>query len=410
MTAEVFHLSSCRLHPLPVKRMFSRLTVLSLEQATTLPYLTLHLAQEGMRVIRVENPPRGDPNRWIGANVLGEEGMNAYFLPNNAGKEAITLNLACDEGRKILRTLIEKLSVDIFATNQRPKDYAKLGIDYEMLRAIKSDLIWVGITGFGPDSNEAAYDPVMQARAGFMDLTGERDGLPLVFGLPMVDLGAGEHAYGQVMRALYLRERTGEGSRVDISMLQSAVSWMVSPVMLTRSFGQSVERRGNTHQFFAPVSVYPTRDGFVYVAVGNDKQWEAIVATKEFTSLARGEYARNAGRIAAVKTLERELREIIRTKSTKDWVKFFGALGVPVSRVNPIHDVVQDDLVRGKIITAHDPRTGTTVHLPPPVIETEYLRHQNRSMKFPPRLGEDNERILGALGHDVAELKERGVI
>ncbi|MDE3088827.1 MAG: CoA transferase, partial [Chloroflexota bacterium] len=105
---------------------FANLTVLSIEQATTLPYLTLHLAQEGMRVIRVENPPRGDPNRWVGANVLGEEGMNAYFLPNNAGKEAITLNLACDEGRHILRALIEKLPVEIFATNQRPKDYAKL--------------------------------------------------------------------------------------------------------------------------------------------------------------------------------------------------------------------------------------------------------------------------------------------
>lgn len=389
---------------------FSHLTILSIEQATTLPYLTLHLAQEGMRVIRVENPPRGDPNRWVGANVLGEEGMNAYFLPNNAGKEAITLNLACDEGKQILHALIEKVPIDIFATNQRPKDYAKLGIDYEMLREYKPNLIWIGITGFGPDSNEAAYDPVMQARAGFMDLTGERDGTPLVFGLPMVDLGAGEHAYGQVMRALYLRERTGEGSRVDLSMFQSAISWMVSPVMLTKSFGQSVGRRGNTHQFFAPVSVYPTRDGFVYVAVGNDKQWEAIVATKEFASLARGEYARNTGRIAAVKTLNDAISDITPSKTTQEWIEFFGALGVPVSRVNPIRDVIEDEFVRGKMVTARDARTGTTVHLPPPVVETEFLRQQNRSMKFPPRLGEHNEEIYGTLGYNVRRLKEHGVI
>ena len=389
---------------------FSHLTVLSIEQATTLPYLTLHLAQEGMRVIRVENPPRGDPNRWVGANVLSEEGMNAYFLPNNAGKEAITLNLACDEGKKILHALIVKVPIDILATNQRPKDYAKLGIDYEILRAIKPDLIWIGITGFGPDSNEAAYDPVMQARTGFMDLTGERDGTPLVFGLPMVDLGAGEHAYGQVMRALYLRERTGEGSRVDLSMFQSAISWMVSPVMLTKSFGQSVERRGNTHQFFAPVSVYPTRDGYVYFAVGNDRQWEAIVATKEFASLARGEYAHNTGRITAVKELNDVISEITPSKTTQDWIEFFGALGVPVSRVNPIRDVIEDELVRGKMIAARDARTGTTVHLPPPVVETEFLRQQNRTMKFPPRLGEHNEEIYGALGYDVRRLKEHGVI
>ncbi|MDE3091281.1 MAG: CoA transferase, partial [Chloroflexota bacterium] len=282
--------------------------------------------------------------------------------------------------------------------------------DYETLRAVKPDLIWVGITGFGPDSNEAAYDPVMQARAGFMDLTGERNGTPLVFGLPMVDLGAGEHAYGQVMRALYLRERTGAGSRVDISMFQSAVSWMVSPVMLTQSFGQPVERRGNTHQFFAPVSVYPTRDRFVYVAVGNDKQWEVIVATREFAALAREEYKRNAGRIAAVKTLNDAIGAITPSKTTQEWIEFFGALGVPASRVNSIHDVIQDDLVRGKMVTAHDARTDTTVHLPAPVVETEFLRERNRTMKFPPRLGEDNEKVFGALGYDIAELKEKGVI
>ncbi|MBI5035263.1 MAG: CoA transferase [Chloroflexi bacterium] len=389
---------------------FSNLTVLSIEQATTLPFLTLHLAQEGMRVIRVENPPRGDPNRWVGANVLGEEGMNAYFLPNNAGKQAITLNLACDEGKKILHTLITKLPVDIFATNQRPKDYAKLGMDYETLSALKPDLIWIGITGFGPDSNEAAYDPILQARTGFMDLTGERDGTPLVFGLPMVDLGAGEHAYGQVMRALYLRERTGKGSRVDISMFQSAVSWMVSPVMLTKSFGQAVERRGNTHQFFAPVSVYPTRDGFLYVAVGNDKQWEAMVATPEFSSLVSEEYKRNAGRIAAVQALNNAIAQITPTKSTEDWIEFFKTLGVPASSVNSIRDVVEDNLVLKNMLTAHDSKTGTTIHLPAPAVVSQFVKESSYQIKFPPRLGEHNEKLFGAMGYDIADLSARGVI
>jgi crotonobetainyl-CoA:carnitine CoA-transferase CaiB-like acyl-CoA transferase len=389
---------------------FSHLIVLSIEQATTVPYLTLHLAQDGMRVIRLEHPPRGDPNRWVGVNVLGEEGMNAYFLPNNLGKEAITLNLACEEGKGILYQLIEKLPVDIFATNQRPKDYSKLGIDYETLHAVKPDLIWVGVTGFGPESNEAAYDPILQARAGFMDLTGEPDGPPMVFGLPMVDLGAGEHAYGQVMRALYLRERSGQGSRIDISMYQSAVSWMVTPVMLTRSFGQTVGRRGNMHQFFAPVAVYPTRDGFIYFAVGNDKQWEAIVSTPEFACLAREDYRRNTGRIAAVKALNREIERITLHKTTQEWVEFFNALGVPASCVRSSREVIEDEQRRRKLITAHDEWTGTTIHLPVPVVMTEYLGESNYSMRFPPRLGQDNERIIGALGYDVAGLKARGVI
>lgn len=389
---------------------FSQLTVLSLEQATTLPFLTLHLAQEGMRVIRVENPPRGDPNRWVGANVLDEEGMNAYFLPNNLGKEAITLNLGCEQGRQVLHTLVKKLPVDIFATNQRPKDYAKLGIDYETLSAIRPGLIWLGITGFGPDSNEAAYDPILQARAGWMDLTGEADGTPLVFGLPMVDLGAGEHAYGQVMRALYLRERTGRGSRIDLSMFQSAVSWMVSPILLTKSFGQSVERRGNTHQFFAPVSVYPTRDGFVYVAVGNDKQWEAIAVTPEFASLARDEFKRNAGRIAAVKDLNLGIAGITAAKTTAEWLQFFGRLGVPASRVNDVRDVIADELVRHNMVVAQDARTGTRVHVPAPAVLPDHLRSTGLELAFPPRLGEHNLRVYGALGLDVHALARERVI
>jgi crotonobetainyl-CoA:carnitine CoA-transferase CaiB-like acyl-CoA transferase len=202
--------------------------------------------------------------------------MNAYFLPNNLGKESITLNLLDQEGQALLHRLIQETPIDIFATNQRPDSYKKLGIDYETLSVVKPDLIWVGITGFGPTNNEAAYDPILQARAGFMELTGDPDGDPMVFGLPMVDLGAGEHAYGLVMKSLYQRAVTGDGVRLDISMFQSAVSWMVSPVMLSHSFDVRVTRHGNTHQFFAPVSVYPTSDGYVYLAVGNDRQWEAL--------------------------------------------------------------------------------------------------------------------------------------
>ena len=151
---------------------FKELTVLSLEQATVVPYLTFRLAQDGMNIIRLEHPVYGDPNRLIGDNVLNEERMNTYFLCINAGKRGLTLNLAETEGQKIFRLLIQKLEVDIFITNQLPRNYAKLGIDYENLKSFKEDIIWLGVTGFGPDSNEGAYDPILQARSGLMDLTG----------------------------------------------------------------------------------------------------------------------------------------------------------------------------------------------------------------------------------------------
>src|SRR5439155_2989625 len=157
--------------PPAMTRALEGLTVLALEQATTLPFLTYRLACDGARVIRVENPQRPDPNRFVGRDVLGEPDMRAYFLPNNAGKEAITLNLAAPEGRALLRELVTRLPVDVVATNQRPRSYVALGIDEPTLRAARRDLIWLGISGFGPDHDEPAYDPVLQARAGFMALT-----------------------------------------------------------------------------------------------------------------------------------------------------------------------------------------------------------------------------------------------
>ena len=393
--------------------LFAGITVLSLEQATVLPYLTYRLAVEGMKVIRVEHPERPDPNRFVGRDVLGEKGMNTYYFPNNLGKKAITLNLREEEGQALLSELILKLDVDIFATNQLPRNYAKLGIDYERLKGVKEDIIWVGVTGFGPESNEAAYDPILQARAGFMELTGEAGGEPMVFGLPMADLGASEHAYGQVMKALYERAVTGAGSRIDISMFQSAVSWMVNPVLLSKSFGDEITRRGNTHEFFAPVSVYETKDGYVYIAIGNDRQWQMITEQVGFEGLDKEEYKTNAGRIADVHRLNEAIIQVTKTRTTAEMVELFNSIGVPISTVGTIEEVVEDPHLKGKLISSKDPRTGTEVFLPPPPVITPYLESAGMRMSFPPRWGGQNAEIYGALGYDtdrLADLKARGVV
>ena len=389
-------------------RLLEGVTVLSLEQATTLPFLTYRLACDGARVIRVENAERPDPNRFVGRDVLGEPAMRSYFLPNNCGKEAITLNLGAPEGQRLLPELIAKLRVDVFACNQRPQSYGRLGIEYERLRAVKPDLIWLGITGFGPEHDEAAYDPVLQARAGFMELTGAPDGPPTVFGLPMVDLGAAEHGYGEVMKALYRRATTGAGTRIDVSMLRSAVSWMVAPILLSAGLGERVTRKGNGHQFFAPVGAYPTRDGYVYVAVGNDQQWAALTALPAFAALAGPDYATNDARIADGERLDRALAEGFAGLATGEALAVLRRAGVPVSAVSTLADVVADPLVAPQLVQVRDPRTGLSVVLPaPPAGDLPALA-------FPPRLGEHNEKIYGeALGYGpaaLADLKRRQVI
>ncbi len=394
--------------------LFNDLTVVSLEQATVLPYLTYRLAQDGMNVIRLEHPVYGDPNRFIGENVLNEKRMNSYYLCINAGKKALTLNLAEDEGQKIFHSLIKALDVDIFATNQLPKNYQKLGIDYDSLKSLKPDIIWLGVTGFGPDSNEAAYDPILQARSGLMELTGEAEGDPQVVGIPLPDMGTSEHAYGLVMKALYQRQVTAKGSCLNMAMFESSVSWLTVPITLSGSFGKSISRRGNTHEFFAPVSVYQTQNGFIYLAVGNDRQWKTMVSQEFFKSLDNPAYERNEGRIKDVKNLNQAINALTRRHTSDDLIELFTAITVPISKIKPVDEVIKDPLVERRLLHARDPATGTRITLAPPPNMTSFLEQSDRRLSFPPRFGEQNSEIYGKkLGYsedDLARLKENGVI
>lgn len=394
--------------------LFNDLTVLSLEQATVLPYLTYRLAQDGIQVIRLEHPIYGDPNRLVGDNVLGEERMNAYFLCINAGKKDLTLNLADQEGQKIFHSLIKELNVDIFTTNQLPRNYKKLGIDYESLKGLKPDIIWLGVTGFGPDSNEAAYDPILQARSGLMELTGEADAEPQVLGIPLPDMGSSEHAYGLLMKALYRREATKEGSCINLAMFESALSWLTVPITLASSFGKRITRRGNTHEFFCPVSVYKTSNGFVYLAVGNDRQWKSLVSHEMFKHLDKPVYEKNQGRIRDVENLNETINEVTRKYTSEELIELFNSLTIPISKINTIPDVVADPFVERRLLFSKDPVTGTKITLAPSPNLTPFLESSDHHLSFPPRFGEHNRDIYGLrLGYsdeDLGRLKEKGVI
>ena len=388
-------------------QLFKNITVLSLEQATVLPYLTLRLVEDGANVIRMEHPVYGDPNRRVGDDVLKEDRMFSYYLSINAGKKALTLDIGTPEGKQILKDLILKLKVDVFSTNQLPRNYAKLGIEYEMLKKIKEDIIWLGMTGFGPQNNEAAYDPVLQARGGLMELTGEKGGTPQVMGIPLPDMGASEHGYGLLMKALFKRAVTGEGSRIDLSMFESTVSWLTQAITHTVSFNKQVSRRGNTHEFFAPVSVYETKDGFAYIALGNDKQWETMTKIPGFESLHKKEYERNAGRIADVDRLNNVINGVTKKFSTDELIGIFNKATIAISKVNTIGEVVQDPLVKPNLIRSRDPKTGTEITIAPPPFNTPYIKSINRALRFPPRFGEHNEEIFGGiLGYSSTQLKE----
>jgi formyl-CoA transferase len=283
-----------------------------------------------------------------------------------------------------------------------------------MIKAVKPDIIWMGVTGFGPDSNEGAYDPILQARSGLMELTGEVHGDPQVLGIPLPDMGTSEHAYGLLMKALFKREKEGKGIRLDVSMFESSVSWLTVPITLTGSFGKKITRRGNTHEFFCPVSVYQTRNGYIYLAVGNDKQWKALVSQEGFQALDKPEYEKNAGRIKEVQKLNAAINEITRTQSSAELIERFNAITVPVSEIKTISDVINDPLVKERLLQSKDPVSGQMLTLAPPPYMTPYLEQSGSMLAFPPRFGEHNEEIyerkLGYSADILSEFKEKGVI
>jgi itaconate CoA-transferase len=187
-----------------------RRTILSLEQALSMPSATLRFAQLGWRVIRIEATKAdgglpGDPNRYIGSRVADDD-RRSYFIAPNVGKEAIALNLKHPRGQEILRRLITVLEVDVFCCNTLPSRYKALGIDYATLCAVKPDLIWAGISAMGPEYPDVpGYDPVIQAMCGYMEVTGDPAGSPTQMGVPVIDLKAGDEVYANVMLALLER-------------------------------------------------------------------------------------------------------------------------------------------------------------------------------------------------------------
>ncbi|MFO1288494.1 MAG: CoA transferase [Rubrivivax sp.] len=309
-------------------------TVLSLEQALSLPYATLRFAQLGWRVIRIESTPHGeglpgDPNRYIGSRLpelaeggsgsnggQGSDGSNdrrSYFVAPNVGKEAIALNLKDERGQAVLKRLIEALDVDVFCCNTVPARYASLGIAPEVLRAVKPGLVWAGISALGPAEPEApGYDPVLQAMSGFMEVTGMRDGPPTLTGIPVIDLKAGDEVYANVLLALLERAEGGSGRTIHVSMLQAAASWLITVLPLL-DFGcrpDEITRAGNEHRKFIPTNVYPARDGFVYLAIGSDVQWRRLTALPRFASVANEVRKTNEGRHAEREAIHRDMAAV----------------------------------------------------------------------------------------------------
>ncbi len=397
-----------------------RPVVISLEQALSLPYGTLRFVHLGWRVIRVESTPRpgqrskGDPNRYIGRPVAGED-RHSYYVAPNVGKEAVALNLKEPEGRSALHRLITELDADVFCTNTMPSRHESLGVDYATLSSLKPELIWASISALGTAYPDVpGYDPVVQAQCGFMDLTGERDGPPTQCGPPISDLKAGDEVFAQVLLALLERERTGRGKMIDISLAQVAASWLhtFTPLLDMGSDPSEIRRNGNRHRQFIPVNAYPTSDGYVYVAIGSDHQWRRLVTEPEFASLAQDRFATNESRRAHQDELHSLIAALTSRLTRAQVTETLERAAVPHSAITPIEEVPELPFVRDKATRTVTP-DGHVVRLPPPAVDLPTLDAVDRELPFAPAYGEQTETVLLEAGfgpEEVADLRDRGVV
>lgn len=391
----------------------NRPVVLSHEAALALPYATARLVQEGWRVIRIESPagrPGGDPNRRVGAPVAGPDRC-AYFIGPNAGKESVALDLSVPAGRDVLDRLITELAADVFASNARPRTHERLGIACDRLQSLRPELIWAGLSAAGPDQPDAAgYDPAVQAESGVMAVNGHPDGPPTLCGLPVADLRAGDEMVLQVALAMAARAQGGPGRRIDVALSRALVPWLVNVVpLLDLAVDPAVlERRGNSHPFFVPVGVFAARGGHVLLAVGADRQWDALVGVAGFTKLGRPGRETNAGRVAQRDAIDAELQALIGDQEAEAVVATWRAAGLVAAPVRTVAQAADALEAAGWLGTTRHP-TGARVRLAgpgagPPATEP---------LPFAPSLGADTDRVLESAGFTTQEraaLHAQGVI
>jgi len=396
-------------------KLLQDITVLDLTNVLSGPFATLHLALLGAEVIKVENPTDGDLARKLGCvPEYNRMLMGTSFLAQNANKKSLTLNLKAPAGKDIFKKLAG--TADVIVENFRPDVMGRLGLGYDVLRALNPRLVYCGISGFGqtgPDALKPAYDQIIQGLSGEMAINGDDRLSPLRAGFPVCDTVGGLNAAFAIMAALYWRERTGEGQAIDVALLDSIMplmGWVVANLMIG---GQQPVLMGNDNFTAAPSGVFATKDGFINIAANKQEQWEAVADVLGVPGLKtdprfQERDARKKNRKALTPLLEAKLRE----QETAYWVEVLNRHDVPSGAILTLHQaMVQEQVVHRK--------TFTTVHaegvgdIPLFNLTAKFEKTPGVVSDPPPTLGEHTAEVLGKLGYtpeQVAELRRQKVV
>jgi crotonobetainyl-CoA:carnitine CoA-transferase CaiB-like acyl-CoA transferase len=391
-------------------RPLDGITIVDLTRVLSGPYCTMLLADMGARVIKIEQPGKGDDTRHWGPPFLGDE--SAYFLSINRNKESVTLDFKQPEGRAVLDQLIAR--ADVLVENFRPGTLARLGLDYASLAPSFSRLVYCSISGFGqtgPRRAEPGYDAVMQGEGGLMSITGAADGPPYRLGVAIGDITSGMFAAQGIVLALFARERTGRGQFVDLAMLDSVTALLSYQAAIYFATGAAPGRMGNRHPTIVPYETFAAADGDFVLAVGNDDQWRRFCAAAGLDAEER--YATNRQRVEQYQSLRPAIADRLRSQPRRHWIEHLTAAGVPCGSVRDLHEVFSDPQLaaREMIATVDHPTVGPVRLLGAPIKLSDTPAAVRRA---PPQLGQDTDAVLqadvGMTRERIDQLRARGIV
>ena len=385
------------------------ITVLDLTRVLSGPYCTMLLADMGARVIKIEQPGKGDDTRAWGPPFVN--GESAYFMSINRNKESVTLDFKRPEGRAILERFLS--GADVLVENFRPGTLAKLGLDYAALAPAHPRLVYCSVSGFGqtgPRSKEPGYDAVIQAEGGLMSITGPGDGPPYRLGVAIADVVSGVFAAYGVAMALFARERTGRGQQVDLAMLDAVTALLTYQAGNFFASGTPPVRLGNRHPSIVPYEVFAASDGDFVLAVGNDKLWKRFCAVVGLA--ADGRFATNRQRVSGYDELRPLVARALAAQPRAYWIERLTAAGVPCGSIRDLGEVFGDAQLaaRDMIVTMEHAAAGLVRQLGVPVKLSDTAGTLRTA---PPTLGQHTDAVLNGLGLSadaIAELRRGKVI
>jgi CoA:oxalate CoA-transferase len=373
---------------------FAGVLVIDLTRVLAGPFCTMLLAELGARVIKVENPDGGDDSRQFDPFV---DGQSAYFLSLNRGKESIALNLKEASDRAVFLSLVRR--GDVLVENFRAGTLDRLGLGYEQLRAVNPRLIYAAVSGFGhtgPWSHKPAYDMIVQALSGLMSVTGQPDGPPMKAGTSVGDITGGLFTVIGIASALYHRERTGAGMKVDVSMFDGQIAILESAVMRYAVTGEAPRPMGNRHPSIAPFESYDTADSPLIIAAGNDALFQRLCQALGRAGLAQDpRFRTNSDRVRHAEEMKVALEEVLGTAPAARWVELLEAAGVPCSPVQSVAEAVEHPQVQARNMIV---RAGRLRMAGNPVKLSAF---DDPPMRRPaPELDADGERIRREFGEE----------